>query len=90
MGFQDCLHIMKIPYSSKEAIKFADQSMEMICYYAYYASTELAEEKGRYSSYDGSLWDQGILPQDSLKLLEKERGSKYLKVNMSESLNWKN
>ncbi|AGS06756.1 ribonucleoside-diphosphate reductase subunit alpha [Candidatus Profftella armatura] len=89
MGFQDCLHIMKIPYSSKEAIKFADQSMEMICYYAYYASTELAEEKGRYSSYDGSLWDQGILPQDSLKLLEKERGSKYLKVNMSESLNWK-
>jgi ribonucleoside-diphosphate reductase alpha chain len=87
MGFQDCLHMMRIPYASKDAVQFADRSMEAVCYYAYYASTELAEERGRYSSYRGSLWDRGILPQDSLKLLAEERGG-YLEVDMSESLDW--
>ena len=87
MGFQDCLHMMRVPYASQEAVKFADRSMEAVCYYAYYASTELAEERGRYSSYRGSLWDRGILPQDSLKLLAEQRGG-YLEVDMSETLDW--
>jgi ribonucleoside-diphosphate reductase alpha chain len=87
MGFQDCLHMMRLPYASKEAVEFADRSMESVCYYAYMASTELAEERGRYSSYRGSLWDRGILPQDSLKLLAEERGG-YLEVDTSESMDW--
>jgi ribonucleoside-diphosphate reductase alpha chain len=69
MGFQDCLHELRIPYSSEDAVEFADRSMEAVCYYAYWASTDLAEERGRYASYRGSLWDRGILPQDSLNLL---------------------
>jgi len=87
MGFQDCLHMMRTPYASMEAVEFADRSMEAVCYYAYMASSELAEERGRYSSYRGSLWDRGILPQDSLKLLAEERGG-YLETDMSESLDW--
>ena len=87
MGFQDCLHMMRIPYASAEAVEFADRSMEAVCYYAYHASTELAEERGMYSSYRGSLWDRGILPQDSLKLLAQERGG-YLEVDTSETLDW--
>ena len=79
--------MMRIPYASNDAVQFADRSMEAVCYYAYYASTELAEERGRYSSYKGSLWDRGILPQDSLKLLAEERGG-YLEADMSESLDW--
>ena len=74
MGFQDCLHALRIPYASQEAVEFADRSMEAISYQAYWASTELAEERGRYSSFKGSLWDRGILPQDSLKLLREARG----------------
>ncbi|MDO9420683.1 MAG: ribonucleoside-diphosphate reductase subunit alpha [Herminiimonas sp.] len=88
MGFQDCLHMMRIPYASNDAVQFADNSMEAVCYYAYYASTELAEERGRYSSYKGSLWDRGILPQDSLKLLAEERGAKYLEADYSETFDW--
>lgn len=87
MGFQDCLHMMRTPYASADAVTFADKSMEAVCYYAYYASTELAEERGRYSSYRGSLWDRGILPQDSLKLLMEERGG-YLESDLSESMDW--
>lgn len=87
MGFQDCLHIKRVPYASMGAVEFADRSMEAVCYYAYLASTELAEERGRYSSYRGSLWDRGILPQDSLKLLAEERGG-YLETDTSETLDW--
>ena len=87
MGFQDCLHMMRVPYASAEAVTFADKSMEAVCYYAYTASTELAEERGAYSSYKGSLWDRGILPQDSLKLLMEERGG-YLETDLSESMDW--
>ncbi|MDB5840515.1 MAG: hypothetical protein JWQ23_2467 [Herminiimonas sp.] len=87
MGFQDCLHMMRVPYASKDAVEFADRSMEAVCYYAYFASTELAEERGRYNSYQGSLWDRGILPQDSLKLLAEERGG-YLEVDSSETMDW--
>ena len=61
--------------------------MEAVCYHAYFASTELAAERGRYSSYPGSLWDRGILPQDSLKLLAEQRGG-YVEVDMSETLDW--
>ncbi|WP_338849962.1 ribonucleoside-diphosphate reductase subunit alpha [Massilia sp. W12] len=87
MGFQDCLHMMRLPYASQEAVEFADQSMEAVCYYAYWASTELAQERGRYSSYPGSLWDRGILPQDSLQLLGQERGG-YLETDTSSRLDW--
>ncbi|MBT2794900.1 ribonucleoside-diphosphate reductase subunit alpha [Paraburkholderia strydomiana] len=87
MGFQDCLHLLRTPYASEEAVKFADTSMEAVCYYAYYASTELAQERGRYSSYRGSLWDRGILPQDSVKLLADARGG-YVEVDSSESMDW--
>ncbi|MGV2293125.1 ribonucleoside-diphosphate reductase subunit alpha [Trinickia sp. YCB016] len=87
MGFQDCLHMLRTPYASEAAVEFADRSMEAVCYYAYYASTELAEERGRYSSYRGSLWDRGILPQDSLKLLAEARGG-YVEVDSSESMDW--
>jgi ribonucleoside-diphosphate reductase alpha chain len=69
-------------------VEFADLSMEIISYYAINASSELADERGRYESYDGSLWDQGILPIDSLKLLLQERGSDYLDVNMDQRLDW--
>ncbi|WP_042302533.1 ribonucleoside-diphosphate reductase subunit alpha [Paraburkholderia kururiensis] len=87
MGFQDCLHLLRTPYASQEAVEFADRSMEAVCYYAYYASTELAEERGRYSSYRNSLWDRGILPQDTLKLLAEARGG-YVEVDTSETMDW--
>ena len=87
MGFQDCLHMQRIPYASDEAVKFADSSMEAVCYYAYKASNELAEERGVYTSYKGSLWDRGILPQDSVALLAAERGG-YLEVDGSSTMNW--
>lgn len=68
-------------------MEFADRSMEAICYYAYWASTELAQERGKYSSYPGSLWDRGILPIDTLDLLEKARGG-YVEVDRATSLDW--
>jgi ribonucleoside-diphosphate reductase alpha chain len=85
MGFQDALYQMRVPYASQEAVQFADTSMEAICYYAYWASTELAAERGKYSSYKGSLWDQGILPLDTLNLLEKARGG-YVEVDRSSTM----
>jgi ribonucleoside-diphosphate reductase alpha chain len=87
MGFQDCLHLMRIPYASAEAVAFADASMEAVCYHAYWASTELAEERGRYASYNGSLWDRGVLPQDTLALLRDERGG-YVDIDESSTLDW--
>jgi ribonucleoside-diphosphate reductase alpha chain len=88
MGFQDALYMQRIPYSSEQAVEFADISMEMISYHAIQASSDLAEERGRYESYEGSLWDQGKFPIDSLKLLQEERGEKYLEVNMDQRLDW--
>ena len=87
MGFQDALYELRIPYASKEAVQFADESMEAICYHAYWASTELARERGKYSSYKGSLWDRGVLPLDTLDLLEKARGG-YIEVDRSSTLDW--
>ena len=87
MSFQDCLHELRLPYASQEAVDFADQSMEAVCYYAYTASTDLAEERGRYSSYKGSLWDRDVLPQDTIRLLREERGG-YVDVDESSRLDW--
>ena len=87
MGFQDCLHLLRVPYASEQAIEFADASMEAVCYFAYWASTELAEERGRYSSFEGSLWDRGILPQDTIRLLRDERGG-HVEVDETEHLDW--
>lgn len=87
MGFQDCLYQLRIPYASDAAVEFADRSMEAVCYHAYWASTELAAERGRYSSYRGSLWDQGVLPQDTLDRLAEHRGG-YVEVDRSEVMDW--
>jgi ribonucleoside-diphosphate reductase alpha chain len=87
MGFQDCLHELRVAYASDEAVDFADKSMEAVCYYAYWASTELAAERGRYSTFAGSLWDRGILPQDSLRLLQEERGG-FVDADMTATMDW--
>lgn len=87
MGFQNALHAMRIPYASQEAVEFADRTMEAVCYNAYWASTVLAEERGAYSSFKGSLWDQGILPFDTLDLLTTERGG-HVEVDRSSTLDW--
>ena len=88
MGFQDSLYKLRLPYASEEAVEFADESMEAVSYYAIQASSELAEERGRYESYPGSLWERGILPLDSLQLLAEERGEDYLEVNREQRLDW--
>ncbi len=87
MGFQDALYILDISYASKEAVDFADCSMEKISYYALLASTELAKERGSYSSYKGSKWERGLLPIDTIDLLERERGG-YLTMDRSQSMDW--
>jgi ribonucleoside-diphosphate reductase alpha chain len=87
MAFQDSLYELRVPYASQAAVDFADESMEAICYYAYWASTDLAKERGKYSSYKGSLWDRGILPLDTLDMLAKERGG-YVEVDRSAKLDW--
>jgi ribonucleoside-diphosphate reductase alpha chain len=88
MGFQDALYMQDTPYCSDAAIEFADRSMEVISYHAIAASSDLAKERGTYPSYDGSLWSQGIFPKDSIEILEKNRGSDFLKVDRSETLDW--
>ena len=87
MSFQDSLYEMRIPYASQAAVEFADRSMEAICYYAYWASTELAEERGTYSTYKNSLWEKGLLPLDTLDMLAQQRGG-YVEVDRSVTLNW--
>ncbi|CAI8358682.1 MAG: Ribonucleoside-diphosphate reductase 1 subunit alpha [Gammaproteobacteria bacterium] len=88
MGFQDALYELGIPYGSDDAVRFADESMEVISYYAIEASAELARERGAYSSFDGSLWSQGVLPIDSIERLREERGANYLNVDTSAQLDW--
>ena len=87
MGFQDALYKQRVPYASEAAVTFADLSMEAVSYYAISASTNLAEERGAYSSFDGSLWSRGILPIDSLDILEKERGG-FLDADRGRTLDW--
>ncbi|HQR04463.1 MAG: ribonucleoside-diphosphate reductase subunit alpha [Proteobacteria bacterium] len=87
MGFSDCLHALGLPYASEGAVAFADQSMEAVCHQAYWASTELARERGAYSSFHGSLWERGILPPDSIDLLAAGRGVP-VEVDRSSTLDW--
>lgn len=87
MGFQDALFIQNLSYASREAVDFADVSMEAISYYAIQASISLAKEKGSYATYRGSKWDRGLLPIDTLALLERERGG-YLDVDRSAKMDW--
>ena len=88
MGFQDALYLQDIPYCSEEAVEFADRSMELISYSAIHASTELAKERGAYESFEGSLWSKGILPKDSIDILEENRGKEFIKVDKSQTLDW--
>ncbi len=88
MGFQDALYKQNIAYASMEAVEFADVSMEAVSYFAIKTSSNLAEERGAYPSYEGSLWSQGILPIDSIELMEKERGSDYYQVDKTSTLDW--
>ncbi|WP_373084936.1 ribonucleoside-diphosphate reductase subunit alpha, partial [Zhongshania sp.] len=88
MGFQDALYKQHLPYSSDEAVEFADRSMEAISYYAIKASSDLAAERGSYQSYEGSLWSRGILPIDSVEILVQERGADYIEVDRSQTLDW--
>ncbi len=88
MGFQDALYLQHIPYGSDAAVEFADKSMEAVSYYAIQASCDLADERGAYQTFDGSLWSQGILPLDSQQILIEARGAKYIDVNLEESLDW--
>ena len=88
MGFHDALYMLNTPYASQEAVDFADTSMEMVSYYAIKASSDLAKERGKYQSYEGSLWSQGILPLDSIKLLKESRGDDYLDIDESSTMDW--
>ena len=87
MGFQDALYSLNFSYASKEAVDFADESMEAVSYYALQASMELARERGAYSSFKGSKWDRGLFPIDTIELLEKERGG-YLAMDRASSMDW--
>ena len=87
MGFQDALYIKRLPYDSEEAVEFADRVMEEISYYAIEASSELAEERGCYETFEGSLWSKGILPIDSINLLQHSRGD-HLEQDRSQTLDW--
>ena len=88
MGFQDALYKIDVSYASEGAVSFADRSMEAVSYFAIEASSELATERGCYSSYEGSLWSQGIFPLDSLDRLIEERGEAYIDVNKDQTLDW--
>ncbi len=88
MGFHDSLYMLKVPYASDEAVEFADRSMEAVSYYAIKASSDLAKERGTYSSYEGSLWSKGVLPIDSVAYLKENRGDSYAEVDQSTSLDW--
>jgi ribonucleoside-diphosphate reductase alpha chain len=88
MGFQDALYLQHIPYGSDAAVEFADKSMEAVSYYAIQASCDLADERGAYSTFEGSLWSKGILPLDSQQILIEARGQKYIDVDLTESLDW--
>jgi ribonucleoside-diphosphate reductase alpha chain len=88
MGFQDALYLQHIPYGSDAAVDFADKSMEAVSYYAIQASCDLADERGSYETFQGSLWSKGILPLDSQQILIEQRGQKYIDVDLTESLDW--
>jgi len=88
MGFHDALIRMGIPYASDEAVEFADRSMEHISYYAIETSADLAQQRGSYQSFDGSLWSKGMVPLDTIKLLKEARGEAYLEMDTGSTLDW--
>ncbi|MEB0041291.1 ribonucleoside-diphosphate reductase subunit alpha [Pseudomonas sp. MH10] len=88
MGFQDALYLQHLPYGSDAAVEFADRSMEAVSYYAIQASCDLADERGAYETFPGSLWSKGILPLDSQQILIEQRGQKYIDVDLNETLDW--
>ncbi len=88
MGYQDALFTLGTPMASKDAVEFADRSMEEISYYAIEASADLAQERGAYESFDGSLWSRGILPFDSIEILAQTRGADELDVDRSSTMDW--
>ena len=88
MAFQDALYIQRIPYSSPQAVDFADRCQEMISYYAILASSELAKERGVYQSYNGSKWSRGLLPIDTIKVLADQRGAEFVDVDARARMNW--
>ncbi|MGE8410527.1 MAG: ribonucleoside-diphosphate reductase subunit alpha [Pseudomonas sp.] len=88
MGFQDALYLQHIAYGSDAAVEFADRSMEAVSYFAIQASCDLADERGAYETFQGSLWSKGILPLDSQQILIEARGAKYIDVNLDETLDW--
>lgn len=88
MGFQDALYKQGIAYASQQAVEFADESMELISYHAISASSDLAAERGSYSTFEGSLWSQGILPIDSLQKVKEERGADYFEQDETQRENW--
>ena len=88
MGFQDALYLKNIPYDSQESIEFADELMELISYYAIEASSDLAKERGSYQSYAGSLWDQGVLPIDSIKKVKGVRDEDHMIQDVTTRLDW--
>ena len=88
MGFQDALYTLRVPYASNEAVEFADRSMEAVSYFAIKASSELAQERGSYETYPGSLWSQGVLPIDSVEILAQQRGKEFIEVDRSQTLDW--
>ena len=88
MGFQDALYALNIPYASTDAVQFADQSMELISYYAIRSSSLLAKERGTYPSYEQSTWHQGLFPIDTLVNLAEQRGQNYCTFDLSSQLNW--
>jgi ribonucleoside-diphosphate reductase alpha chain len=87
MGYQDALHTLRFPIASPDAVQFADESMEAVSFHAIAASVELAAERGRYPSFEGSLWSRGILPIDSIELLAEARGG--LDQDRSITLDWR-
>lgn len=86
-GFHDALYQMNVAFDSEAAVQFADESMEIVAYHAYLTSSELARERGSYETFKGSKWDRGILPQDTLDILESERGEK-IPVSRRSKLDW--
>ena len=87
MGYQDALYALRTPFSSEEAVRFADESMELVSFYAISASVDLAAERGRYATFEGSLWSKGVLPLDSVEMLQKHRQHE-LQVDRSAKLDW--
>ena len=88
MGYQDALYTLRIPFSSEEAVRFADESMELVSFHAISASVDLAAERGRYATFEGSLWSKGILPHRFCRAACRKTASTSCKFDRSAKLDW--